>query len=159
MPKAQLIVDESPVELLGRIDRIDRKSGTNEIVVFDYKTSDEAKTPEKAHENSSRKPGVERWRDLQLPLYQILAESLGYKESVKLGYIVIPKKGDETGHRFAKWTKDDLNEAHDTARNVIRRLRNREFELTNPPPLYFEEFAAICQDRTLRAWMTAEVVE
>lgn len=161
-PKAYLQVDDHPVQLLGRIDRIDCKvhrNGDKEIVVFDYKTSDDAKTPESAHENSSRKPGAGRWRDLQLPLYQILAESLGYSNAVQLGYINIPKKRDETGERRAKWSKEDLREAHETARNVIRRLREGEFEFTAPPPPYFEEFAAICQDRSLREWISAEVEE
>lgn len=157
--RAFLDVDRTNVELLGRIDRIDRKAGTNEIIVFDYKTSDEAKTPEKAHESSSRRSSGSRWRDLQLPLYQILAEALGHAESVRLGYIVLPKKSGETGERLAKWTGDDLADAYEQARKVIRALRQRAFKLTTPPPPYFEEYSAICQDRTLRAWESAEVGE
>lgn len=157
--KAYLDVDKSNVELLGRIDRIDVHEGRKEVVVFDYKSADEAKSPEKVHDRGGKKSGIERWRDLQLPLYQILAESLGYKENIKLGYIVLPKKAGETGERIAKWSEEDIEDAHETARRVIRAIRKHEFELTTPPPLYSEDFAPICQDRTLRDWMTAEVEE
>lgn len=159
LKKAHLEVDKSNVELLGRIDRIDFHPGRKEVIVFDYKSADEAKSPEKVHDRGGKKSGIERWRDLQLPLYQILAESLGFKENVKLGYIVLPKKAGETGERIAKWSEEDIEDAHETARKVIRAIREQKFELTSPPPPYSEDFAPICQDRTLRDWMTAEVEE
>lgn len=156
---AFLDVDGSDVELLGRIDRIDRHKTTKEVVVFDYKSADEAKTPERAHDHGAKKSGFARWRDLQLPLYQVLAASLGYTDYVKLGYIVLPKKSADTGERLAKWTEKDLTDAHETAREVIRAIREQEFPLKTPPPDYSEDFAPICQDRTLRDWAKGEVLE
>jgi ATP-dependent helicase/nuclease subunit B len=154
--KAHLEVDQKNVELIGRIDRIDRNKYSGAVIVFDYKTSDEAKSPEKAHDGKKNAKGLERWKDLQLPLYQILAASLGYKDPPQLGYINIPKKSDDCGALIAKWDQETIAKAHDAAREIVRRIRNREFKLVSPPPSFSEDFSPICQDRTLQAWLAGE---
>lgn len=148
--RAWLRVDDSDVELLGRIDRIDFNDDLGQAVIFDYKTGDEARAPEKAHLTGAKSKGGQRWKDLQLPLYQILAASLGVRDEPQLGYIVIPKKSDECGQRIAQWGRDVIDDALETARDVVRRIRRLEFELASPPPRFSEDFAPICQDRTLR---------
>ena len=55
-------------------------------MIFDYKTSDPAKTPEKAHRKKSGE-----WIDLQLPLYRHLVAGLGIEGPVELAYINLPK--------------------------------------------------------------------
>ena len=55
-------------------------------MIFDYKTSDTATTPEKAH----RKRNGD-WVDLQLPLYRHLVAGLGITGDLDMAYIVLPK--------------------------------------------------------------------
>ncbi len=139
--KAALIVDGEPMELRGRIDRIDFNPAAKEYIVFDYKTSETAREPEKTH----RKQG--KWIDLQLPLYRHLAAGLGISGPVKLAYIVLPKDTARVGELIAEWTDDDLAEAGAVAAEVIRGVRAGNFlPRATPPPAFSEDFAAICQD-------------
>lgn len=146
---AEFIVDEKPIYLRGRIDRIDRHRGTGEIVVFDYKTGEKGKKPEATHRRR------DEWVDLQLPLYRHLLPYIDELEpdsvspvgdaSVRLGYIVIPKATGEMGHHLAEWTPADLEHADETARTVVRDIRAGRFALRRgSEQAYFEEFAAIC---------------
>ena len=144
---APFTVDDLPLYLRGRIDRIDRNRATGEIVIFDYKTGESANKPEKTHRRR------DDWVDLQLPLYRHLVQYAADKfadvdpATVRLGYIVIPKSLDAIGHHVAAWTADDLADADETARGVIRDIRAGIFGPPNgPPPAFFEEFAAICLD-------------
>lgn len=132
-----LNVDGRSVALIGRIDRIDIND-RGEAIVFDYKSSNKAATPEENH----RKKG--EWIDLQLPLYRHLAAALGVEGPMQLGYIGIPEETSKTGARLAQWTEGDLQEADATAYDVIRRIRCGEFwppnELNDP----YDEYADIC---------------
>ena len=67
-------VDGEPVNVRGRIDRIDHHPELDRWVVFDYKTSDAGDPPEKTHRVGPRMN--KRWVDLQLPLYRHLAAAL-----------------------------------------------------------------------------------
>jgi ATP-dependent helicase/nuclease subunit B len=117
----------APMPLHGKIDRIDvldRGDGEREWAILDYKTSASAKSPERAHRSRGE------WRDLQLPLYTLLAVELGFEEPPSLGYFSIGKDETETGVALAKWTPDDLEEAYEAAREVVRSVRaGRFFEL------------------------------
>jgi RecB family exonuclease len=144
---ASFAVDGVSMYLRGRIDRIDRNRATGEIVIFDYKTGESAKPPEKTHRRR------DDWVDLQLPLYRHLVKFVNDEfadvdpAAVRLGYIVIPKSLDDIGHHLAEWTADDLTQADETASGVIRDIRAGIFGPPNgPPPAFFEEFAAICLD-------------
>ena len=140
--KAYLDVDGQPMFLRGRIDRIDIQEASGKRMIFDYKTSDGAKSPEKAHRKKSGE-----WIDLQLPLYRHLVAGMGIEGPVELAYINLPKDISAVGHLAAAWTQADFDDADQTATDVIRRVRAEEFwPPTNPPPVFSEEFAAICQD-------------
>ncbi|MDY0166195.1 MAG: PD-(D/E)XK nuclease family protein [Thermoguttaceae bacterium] len=138
---AVLIVDGTPMQLRGRIDRIDFNPAAKEYIVFDYKTSESARAPEKTH----RKQG--EWIDLQLPLYRHLVKGLGISDSVRLAYIALPKDTNAVGILPAEWTDADLAEADAAAADVIRGVRAGVFwPPTSPPPAFSEDLAAICQD-------------
>ncbi len=146
MSKRLFGVDDQPMYLKGRIDRIDVREheGRLEITILDYKTSDAGASPAEKHRD---KQG--NWTDLQLPLYRHLiraVEGLPEAETVNLGYIVLPKNPAAIGERLAEWTPDDLAEADETAAEVIRCIRREAFWPPNSNPRYFAEFAAICQD-------------
>ncbi|MEI8371478.1 MAG: PD-(D/E)XK nuclease family protein [Planctomycetota bacterium] len=153
--KAYLDVDGQPMFLRGRIDRIDIQEASGNRMIFDYKTSDAAKSPEKAHRKKSGE-----WIDLQLPLYRHLVAGLGIEGPVDLAYINLPKDISAVGHLAAGWTQADFDDADQTATNVIRRVRAEEFwPPTNPPPVFSEEFAAICQDDRFAAVIADEETE
>jgi RecB family exonuclease len=140
--QTSLDVDGQPLVLRGRIDRIDAHRETGQRVLLDYKSADSLKTPEKVHQRSGQ------WVDLQLPLYRHLAGSLGLSGPLRLGYVVLPKDVTQVDFCLAEWTDDQLAEADEVAREVVRNIRAERFwPPVDPPPDFFEEFAAICQDR------------
>jgi len=139
--EAALIVDDRPMVLRGRIDRIDVNGSTGRRIIFDYKTFDTAKTPDQTHRIRGE------WTDLQLPLYRHLARGLGIEGPIELAYIAIPKDVTKIGPLVAEWTDQELREADLTAEAVIRRVRRETFwPPADPPPPFSEQFAAICQD-------------
>ena len=132
-------VDGIPMQLRGRIDRIDRHENGS-WMVFDYKTSATAKTPAEDHLDGGG------WVNLQLPLYRHIAATLHIDGGVGLGYINLPKDVVKTGESVAEWTERDLVAADQVARDVVRAVRAEEFWPPAPTPDYAEDFAPICMD-------------
>jgi len=112
-----LLVDGEEVALTGSIDRIDRhESGRRAIL--DYKFSEKAVTPEKAHQRSGR------WESVQLPLYVHLAREVVGQSVPELGYFNLSKSEAECGISLAgTWSEATLAEALDVARGVIHDVR------------------------------------
>ncbi len=138
----QLRTANGHISLRGRIDRIDRNLDTGEWIVFDYKTGDGAKTPEQAH----RKFG-QVWIDLQLPLYRHLVKPLGIADTVKLGFIVLPKDTGKVRELLADWSDVDLAEADRVALDAADGILDQQFwPPADPSPTILTDFAAICQD-------------
>ncbi len=134
-------VDGESFLLRGRIDRIDLHPETGQRMIWDYKSSDSGKSPDQVHRKSGE------WLDLQLPLYRYLAQSLGLEGEIGLGYVLLPKDTANVRFEAAEWTDEELDQADEKAREVIRRIRQQEFwPPASPPPLYSEDLAAICQD-------------
>lgn len=118
LPAGRLVV--GGIELSGTIDRIERHEATGCWRVLDYKTSESAKAPAKAHLRPDRAGAAwlgaarvdlggkpHRWTDLQLPLYRwALGELFGAKD-VAVGYFNLPKAVTETA--VAVWEDFDDN--------------------------------------------------
>ncbi len=136
------LCDGRTIDLSGRIDRIDQLGDTDEWIIFDYKTSDTASTPEKTH----RKGRDPVWIDLQLPLYRHLAKALPIDcgQTYRLGYILLPGDLSSVGESLAEWDEDALAAADERAREIARRVRNAEF--WPPADTDHRDFARICQD-------------
>jgi hypothetical protein len=115
---------EAPMLLTGRIDRIDARekpgSTQREWAILDYKTASRAVDPEKSHRRSGT------WCDLQLPLYTRLAREIA--GSPTLGIVTLGRDEVETGFRFAEWDAAAIDDALEAARDVVRRIRRREFD-------------------------------
>jgi len=153
-PGASLVVDGEPVQLRGRIDRIDVHATRGEWFVVDYKTADRPRGPDKVHRQG------ESWVDLQLPLYRHLVRAMGIEGRVRLGYVNLPKDTTAVALAEAEWTPEELETADRTAEDVIRRVRRGDFwPPVHPPPEYFEEFAAICGDGPFAAIIAAGAEE
>ena len=166
----QLIVDGEPIQLRGRIDRIDYrvKDGVRQFAVLDYKTGDAGDGPKKKHLKNHRTgepvlPG--HWVDLQLPLYRYLIRSIddfgvdvGTQQGestdasdapveIKLGYILLPSVASETRFDLATWNEETLAAADQAAHEVVRRIRREEFWPPTDPYPYAntDEYQAIVQ--------------
>ncbi|QNN24578.1 hypothetical protein HED60_20645 [Planctomycetales bacterium ZRK34] len=130
-------VDGEPMQLVGRIDRIDVNETTGACVVFDYKTSDRGDGPDITHSKRGE------WTDLQLPLYRHLVRAAGITSEVQLGYILLPRDRKRITHELAPWSAGDLDIADEEARRVIRAVRAEQFWPPSDPPA-FDDYAAIC---------------
>jgi hypothetical protein len=126
-------VDGTPIHLTGRIDRIDHHPETQRWAIWDYKTGESVPKPLIAHR---RQDG--EWRDLQLPLYCVLAvELLGDAVPAEVGYIALPREEKEIGFKgLDRWSRleidgetfeEGIESAVEAARNVVRRIRRGEF--------------------------------
>ncbi|MFC1575602.1 PD-(D/E)XK nuclease family protein [Gemmatimonadota bacterium] len=121
-------VDGDPVFLSGRVDRIDRHQETGNWMVFDYKTGEGGGDPRKARTRDGR------WTDLQLPLYRHVLPSLITEGDspltppdpgvdVGLAYLPLSKESGAIRETVAGWTATELEDAYETARCVVRKLR------------------------------------
>jgi len=118
-------VDGEDIRLTGRIDRIDKHMRTGRIAILDYKTGESAKDPVAAHYSKR----LDVWRDLQLPLYCQLALPLELEELPLLGYVAVGRDPANVQFRLAEdWTEDDIANATEAARDVVRCIRRGEFE-------------------------------
>lgn len=132
-------LDLGGLEVRGKIDRIDRHEASGAWRVLDYKTSDTAVTPQKAHLRSFRAgdevlPDWMRvelngreyvWADLQLPLYlRALAADPAVRGAPRCGYFNLPKAVSETA--IAEWdelTPDLIGAADDCTNAVAAAIR------------------------------------
>ncbi|EAQ80058.1 PD-(D/E)XK nuclease family protein [Blastopirellula marina] len=145
-----LVVDDVPVRLKGRIDRIDHHPDTNSWAVVDYKTSDTAKKPEADHHKG--KFEEREWFNVQLPFYRMIARELGIGPHVEVGYFTLPAKREDVKYRAAAWEDADLDQAEEVIVDVVRQIRRGEFW----PPADIrgqkDDYSRICQDGVLGRW-------
>ncbi len=140
-------VDGTPFAINGKIDRVDQHEITGQIAVWDYKSSDKGKRPNEVH-YAKRKS---EWKDLQLPLYRHLVKEVGAVagsdfSNVAMGYILLPRKLADIGFHSVEWTPEQLASADQTAKDIVRKIRAGDYwPMSRKPPLYADEFAAICQ--------------
>jgi hypothetical protein len=58
---------------------------------------------------------------------------------------------------LAEWNEEDFQSAWAVAQDVVRQVRAENFwPKTEPPPVFSEEFAAICQDGQFAAALASE---
>ena len=129
-------VDGSIMKLRGRIDRIDIHEVTGQLYILDYKTGDTVEKPRNTHIRKGE------WCDLQLPLYRLLAASLGVGDDTGLAYIAVEKAGTSIKH--ADFSSDEIEEAIETARSVIRNIRTGSFTDIGDSPPDKGIFASLC---------------
>jgi RecB family exonuclease len=142
----EVMVDNKPFIIRGKIDRVDQHEISGKVAVWDYKTSDAGKDPKAAHQKGRE------WIDLQLPLYRHLLKEIDVikganLDDVVLGYVLLSKNMDDIRFAPAPWDRSMVQSADKVAFECIRNIRNGIFgPPTYPPPMFSQKFAAICQD-------------
>lgn len=142
----ELMVDNKPFTIRGKIDRVDQHEVTGQVAVWDYKTSDSGNDPQKAHIKNKK------WIDLQLPLYRHLVREVDIVkganlDDISLGYVLLSKNLSDIKFAKARWDSSMLDYADKEAHKVIRAIRAGVFgPPADPPPIFSEKYAAICQD-------------
>ena len=140
------IPGESPMAVRGRIDRIDHHPEHGWRLI-DFKTSDSGRTPDASHRTK------DRWIDLQLPLYRglhaVTLPGAPPPAEVATGYFLVTSDPGKTG--FAPSRKiDELHEdAMDMAREVVRSIRDGNFDPTGDPPWDGDPIALVQRTRSL----------
>ncbi len=138
----------------GTLDRIDRHPDLG-YRILDYKTSDTATDPAKAHTSAPR-PGAEQWQfslggktrqwtSLQLPLYRWLAHTLpGLDPQAPLEVLYFQLPRDSSACALAAWPDEpSLAPAAETClHEVVRRIREGLWTPATAK-LPFDDFAAL----------------
>lgn len=125
--------------ITGKIDRIEFNENTGAWRIVDFKTGDKTTDPEQAHLQALRgqqtywldeavlPDGKKRWKDLQLPLYQMAARSaLGIDAEV--AYVIMPSAVSET--RLALWSglnAEMISSAEACAGSIIEAVAAQRF--------------------------------
>lgn len=126
-----MIVDDVPMVLRGKIDRIDVHEDGYRWAVIDYKTG-KLQDPRRAHESK------DGWTKLQLPLYRHLVNPIVGDNPIELGYMGLPSSESERPCAPADWDQEELASADEEARSIIRQIRGfqsgDEVEMGNHPP-------------------------
>ncbi len=140
--------DEEPITITGKIDRIDHHPATGRFRIIDYKTGDKQSNPIQLHNGVPRLPhdgAALKWKDLQLPLYHHLAGRLGISGTIELAFVALARDPADVGLVPAAWSREQLEDAIETARGVVRDIRARRFEPNPKYPYQTDEFSRICQ--------------
>ena len=127
---ASIMVDGQPIELHGKIDRIDTHQD-GRIAIIDYKTG-KVLDARKSHQHK------DQWKKLQLPLYRSLVRSLTGDSGVTLGYAGLPSTTGDPVWAFADWSTEELQSADEAVCQVIREIRalkpGSPIEMGDSPP-------------------------
>lgn len=128
------------IDIVGKIDRMDRHRDTGCLRIIDYKTSDNDKHPEKTHLATSHAgtaayavtsvgSKVKRWTDLQLPLYRYLVCGEDAPSTpVTLAYFNMPKAvGDTTVREWRTFTDSLFDSALTCANSIVGEIQAQHF--------------------------------
>jgi hypothetical protein len=125
-------VDGGRLQLTGKIDRIEI-GPMGRWRIADYKSGDKGESASARHGGLKGKA----WKDLQLPLYELLAgtlrdelERLGAKGDAELGFVLLPRErlAADGWWSHGEWTRDDLDRALADARRVGGAILRADFD-------------------------------
>jgi hypothetical protein len=140
------IAGQDPMIVRGKIDRIDFNESTGEWRILDYTTGESGDSPHKTHHGREKLDADPLdWLDLQLPLYHHLVSRDGCSGTLRLGYIVLPKRADGSQLKLAEWDDAQVESGIEKAREVVRAIRDQRFDANPDFHNQFDAFARICQ--------------
>lgn len=132
------------MRITGTVDRVDHNPDLGIYQALDYKTSSSGRDPMNAH----GKPG--QWKDLQLPLYRFLLDSIGIPvEGDALGYVNIAADPSAPDLGLASWSDSDIEDAMDCAGQIIDRVLAGDFQHSGDPPDFPGILDPICGNGVL----------
>ena len=133
------LVDDTPIRIRGRIDRIDTHPD-GRWAIWDYKTGERVRGPERSHRDRNGE-----WLDLQLPLYRLLSAELGRESVPELGVIAITRDPAGCGFLSATgWSVEVLDEALGVADDVVRAIRKGDLWRMGKWKPFGDTFKALC---------------
>ncbi len=151
----ELQVDGEPVEIVGRIDRVDRHPELG-LRLLDYKTSDSPADPKNSIKTEITGDGeggttrTKRWVDFQLPLYRELArrhpELFDAQLPIETGFVRLSKKLRARSLSVGDWTEHDFGGALEDAREVVRSIRRAVFWPPALPPKFADGLEWVAGD-------------
>lgn len=112
------------MKVAGRIDRMDYHPFRG-YTLMDYKSGDSMKSPQSVY-----KEKTQEWKDFQLPLYWEMMRRWPEREKdkpIRLGYLVLPKKTEETQFLEATWDTTLLESALVEAAQMAEDIQNGLF--------------------------------
>jgi len=118
--EVKLEVEGGSINLLCRIDRVDYHASSGTWAVFDYKTGDQAQTPEKAHRRRKS------WIDLQLPAYLYSLRTRGIT-GARTGFINLSADSRKISCDWAEWSAEELAGAWELMHEVAQKIFRQEF--------------------------------
>lgn len=162
--EAEWELDCAGLPLRGRIDRIDALSTSGPYRLIDYKTSDKAVQPQKAHLvnppktiNETHPVAAEMvpqtaqdkvWVDLQLPLYRLAMGTItDTAQGVETGYFNLPRAAEDCG--LALWPELDTplaESAMECARAISQKIQAGCFWPPSEVDPRYDEFATAFPD-------------
>ena len=125
--------DGGTMGIRGKIDRIDVHDATGVCAVMDYKTGEQARTPNQTHRRG------EDWIDLQLPLYHLLARDVAAGRPIRLGYVLLPREPKRIKEAMAEWDEDLIADALAAAGQVAQDVREGRFDEVGDLPSGYDE--------------------
>ena len=140
---AVIEVNGGTMGIRGRFDRIDHHPETGQWAILDYKTH--GHLPAKKH--LKKVDGVEKWIDLQLPLYRLMIPYLGIDappDEVQLGYFNVSEKDPETKINLAEFTAEQLDQAQQEIHRCVTGVLAEDFQPAENPPEY-DDYGMILQ--------------
>lgn len=160
--------------ITGKIDRIDRHETTGAWRLLDYKTSDKAVAPARAHLRNLPRAGrpphlpacaetaatgkLQLWTSLQLPLYRRFWRAQNSGDPPACGYFNLPKNTGETGiDPWSDLTPEAEESAWVCARGIVAAIRAGRFWPPAPLKPDEDEFARLFPGGLLRAVDPVEI--
>ena len=113
------ILGDAPMQVVGKVDRIDVHDTLKSWRLIDYKTSGSSKTVEKSHRTKAG------WIDLQLPLYLFFAKNQGWQPARACYFTFFDTS--EAKLDPASWNDSDLSSAWEKAQEVASNIRQEKF--------------------------------
>lgn len=144
--QATIDVAGDPFMITGKIDRIDRNKNSGVFDVIDYKTVEGGRKVTARTTHGSGRGDAIQWRDLQLPLYRLLACQSGIDGPIKSGFFLLSGNLKVPSLDFPDWDKAELASAEACARQIIGRIRGGEFWPPRKPPRFDDGMSKICLD-------------
>lgn len=141
--EAELDVDGQGVLLVGRIDRLDEHP-EHGFRLLDFKSAERPRRPEETHREGP--PTARRWRDLQLPLYELILKQNGITEPLQLGYVNLSRQLGGDPLAMAGWSAAERGEAVEVARGVVRSIWQGRFWPPSEPPPYDDGLGGLAGD-------------